>query len=117
MPDKEKENENRRIQLEVWLSQKKMSKKELAAKLGVTESAVYGWFSNTRIPEKRWQEMKAFFCKDFEQPEPGCIAVEVSFSEEDWQKLTADIPDGTDKVDFMRQAMMRLIKAARLPEA
>ena len=92
-----------------------MSKKELAAMLGVSESAIYGWFSNAKIPEKRWNEMKNYFCKDSEQPEPGCMAVQVEFSDEEWEKLAATIPDNIDKIEFVKKTMMQLIKAARLP--
>jgi hypothetical protein len=115
MPDNISENESRRIQLKVWLSQNQMSQKTLAATLGVSESAVYGWCSNHKIPDKRWQEMKSLFCKDSEQPEPGCIAVQVEFPDDEWEKITATIPDGIDKVEFVKQTMLRLIKAARLP--
>lgn len=114
MPEEISENERRRIQLDVWLSQSRMSKKELAAMIGVSESAVYGWFSNAKIPEKRWTEMKDYFCKGEEHPNPGCIAVQVEFSDEDWANISATFPDGVDKIEYAKKTMQNLIKAARL---
>ena len=115
MQDETTENDRRRIQLKVWLSQNQMSQRTLAATLGVSESAIYGWCSKKAIPEKRWLQMKDIFCKDSEQPEPGCIAVQIEFSDEEWEKIASTIPDGIDKVEFVKQTMLRLIKAARLP--
>lgn len=114
MPDDITENDNRRIQLDVWLSQNRMSKKELAAKLGVTESAVYGWFSNTRIPEKRWQQMKGFFSSDSEPPASGCIAVDFTFTDTEWNDLTADLPDNCDKKEAVKQRLLAFIHAAHI---
>lgn len=114
MQDETTENDRRRIQLKVWLSQNQMSQKTLATTLGVSESAIYGWCSKKLIPEKRWQQMKDLFCKDSEQPEPGCIAVQIEFSDEEWEKIASTIPDGVDKVAFVKNTMMKLIRAARL---
>lgn len=115
MLDSEKKNESRRVQLKVWLSQNSMSQKTLAATLGVSEAAVYGWCSNHKIPDKRWEQMQEIFCQDSEKPEPGCIAVQIEFSDEEWEKIASTIPDGVDKVEFVKETMLRLIKAARLP--
>lgn len=63
MPNTE-ENEKRRQQLDVWLAKRKMSRKQFAAELGVSEASVYGWLSNTIIPNKRWMQIEAFFAED-----------------------------------------------------
>lgn len=117
MPDNISENEKRRIQCEVWLSQRKMSKKELAQILEVGESSVYGWFSNTKIPEKRWIQIKKLLCNESEAPEPGCIAVNLSMSPEQWEELTKDMPEGSDKQKLLLDRMIAFTRAARLPKS
>ncbi|MBQ8238898.1 MAG: hypothetical protein IJZ39_12235 [Oscillospiraceae bacterium] len=55
------ELENKREQLDIWLRRSKLSRKQFAEEFRVSEATVYGWLSNTNIPEKRWESIRAFF--------------------------------------------------------
>ena len=108
MSDKDSEITQRRIQLGVWLTQRQMTKKQLAAQLGVSEASVYGWCSNTNIPDNRWQELKAFFSEG-EEPAPGCVALNVEIPDEEWESITAGMPEGVDKVEAVKKQMLAFI--------
>lgn len=81
-------DEKRRL-LNMWLARENLSRKELAARLQVSEASVYNWLSCTNIPEKRWLELKAMFEPETVQAQPKeqFRAVGVGFSDEELLKL------------------------------
>lgn len=81
-------DEKRRL-LNMWLARENLSRKELAARLQVSEASVYNWLSCTNIPEKRWLEIKAMFEPNEEQSQPieQFRAVGIGFSDEELLKL------------------------------
>ena len=82
MTAKEKEI---KAKIKYWLEVSEMSRKELADKLGVTESALNGWLATRSIPPARWEEIKEIFAK-YEQPERN-IVVGTSLSDEEFAKM------------------------------
>ncbi|MBR5887643.1 MAG: hypothetical protein IKZ07_05480 [Akkermansia sp.] len=113
MKENKTEAERRKIQLDIWLRQRQMTKRELAAVLGVTEHAVYGWCSNANIPEKRWGQIKELFGENTEV-KPGHIAVDFTFTEKEWAEITAGMPDGIDKEEAVKQKLLAFIRAAHI---
>lgn len=103
----------RRTQLNIWLASKNMSRKELADACNVSEATVYGWLSNTNISDKRWQELKTLF--ETNEPPPEHLPITLSFTDEEWEALTAHLPPDCDKVEVLKQQMLAIISALKLP--
>lgn len=104
-----------KTRLRVWLAESKTSRAELAEMLGVKLRTVEGWLG------KKGRDIpltKAELIEKIIKPanEPGCIAVSVSFTPEQWEMLTKNLPEGADKQEAVKQYIMGMIKAARLPD-
>lgn len=100
--------------LRLWLAETKTSRAELAEKLGVKLRTVEGWLgkkgrpiplTKTELIEKLIKPTNA----------PGCIAVSVSFTPEQWEELTKDMPEGADKQKLLVERLLAFTRAARLP--
>jgi transcriptional regulator with XRE-family HTH domain len=100
--------------LRLWLAETKTSRAELAEKLGVKLRTVEGWLgkkgrqiplTKTALIEKLIKPANA----------PGCIAVSVSFTPEQWEELTKDMPEGADKQKLLVERLLAFTRAARLP--
>ncbi len=48
--------------------------------------------------------------------EPGCIPVELKFTDEQWERLTAHIPDGPHKKELLIKQLMAMLEAMQLPK-
>lgn len=82
--------EQKRKQLNMWLARDSLTRKDLAARLQVSEASVYNWLSCTNIPEKRWAQIKAIFETEEknEAPEADLLrAVAVGFTSEELTDL------------------------------
>ena len=81
------ETEERRNQLRVWLAREGLTRKEFAARLGVSEASAYGWLSCTNIPNNRWKEITAFFETTEKQPESQRRVVGSTFTDEEISQM------------------------------
>lgn len=103
-----------KTRLRVWLAESKTSRAELAEMLGVKLRTVEGWLG------KKGRDIpltKAELIEKIIKPanEPGCIAVSVSFTPEQWEEVTKDMPENADKKKLAVERMLAFIRAARLP--
>jgi transcriptional regulator with XRE-family HTH domain len=103
---------NDRIQK--WLVKEGKSRSELAELLHVSPRTIDGWLGKKQrpIPFKMHQAIE-----DIIRPKanPGCLPLQVTFTSEEWELMTADLPEGVDKQEAVKQYLMGIIKAARLP--
>ena len=74
-----------RARIKYWLELYDMSRKELADKLGVTESALNGWLATRALPPARWEEIKSIF-EQYEEPERKRI-IGTSVSDEEYANM------------------------------
>jgi transcriptional regulator with XRE-family HTH domain len=103
---------NDRIQ--AWLIKEGKSRSEFAKMLHISPRTVDGWLGKVQrpIPHKMHEAIELIIAPP---SEPGCIAQEVAFTAEEWELLTKGLPDGADKQEAVKQYIMGIIKAARLP--
>ena len=79
------EDKKIRARIKYWLEVHDVSRRELADKLQVTESALNGWLSNKALPPARWEEIKTIF-EQYEEPERKRI-VGTSLSEKEFSDM------------------------------
>lgn len=73
--------DEKRAKLKAWLALHRLSRKEFSEKIGMSVTSINGWFSNTNIPDKKWEEVKALF-EEPENPSPVYHAVAVAIPED-----------------------------------
>ena len=101
--------------LQEWLNLSGTSRAELAAKLHVSPRTVESWLGRKHrpIPARLTTTIERIITPP---AEPGCIPLQLTFTDEEWERLTFDIPDGVDKEDVIKKRFMAVINALRLPE-
>lgn len=101
--------------LQEWLNLSGTTRAELAQKLNVGKRTVDSWLGKVHrpIPARLKGTIERIIAPS---AEPGCIAAQLSFTDEEWERLTSDIPDGVDKVEFVKQRFMAVINAMQLPK-
>ncbi len=105
--------ENRRMKLDIWLRKCRMSRKQFAEELNVSEASAYGWLSNTNIPDKRWDEIEDFFKRKgvVEEPKPICRAIGVVVWEKDAIKMDKIAEErGQTLAEFIRDCAVEETK-------
>lgn len=101
--------------LQEWLNLSGTSRAELAAKLNVGKRTVDSWLGKVHRPIPA--RLQATIERIIAPPaEPGCIAMQISFTDEEWAKLTSNLPDGIDKAEVVKQRFMAIINALELPK-
>lgn len=101
--------------LQEWLNLSGTTRAELAKKLHVHKRTVESWLGRVHRPIPN--RLRATIEKMIAPPaEPGCIPVSITFSPEEWEKMTAHIPDGSDKKETLKQQMLAMISALELPK-
>lgn len=101
--------------LKSWMKETKTTRAEVAKALGISPRTVEGWLSpsvNRHIPFKKMKAVEQLIAPT---NMPGHIAVQVTFTDEEWEELTKGLPDYVDKVAFVRSKMLALIEAAKWP--
>lgn len=103
---------NDRIQ--TWLIQEGKTRAEFAELLHISPRTVEGWLGKKQrpIPRKMHEAIEQIIAPAFE---PGCIAVNVTFTDEQWEEITKDMPETADKKKLVVERMLAFIRAARLP--
>lgn len=104
---------NERIQ--EWLNLTGITRQQFADTLHVSKRTVEGWLGNKPrpIPAKLHSTIEKLMTPP---AEPGCIPLQLFFSDEKWKKLTAHIPDGPDKKAILANQIMALLDAIQLPK-
>lgn len=103
------EDKKIRARIKYWLEVHEISRRELAEKLQVTESALNGWLSNKPLPPARWNEIKAIFEK-YEEPERNRI-IGTSLSEEEYTKMSEVAEKmGLSTDAFFRECILRQVR-------
>ena len=104
------ETEERRNQLRIWLAREGLTRKEFAARLGVSEASAYGWLSCTNIPNARWKEITAFFEKNTnEEQQVQRRVVGSTFTDAEislMEKAAGDVPLDL----FFRQSVLEMTR-------
>ena len=101
--------------LQEWLNLSGTTRAELAEKLHVHKRTVESWLGRVHRPIPN--RLRATIEKMIAPPaEPGCVPVSITFSPEEWEKMTAHIPDGSDKKETLKQQMLAMISALELPK-
>ena len=106
------ETEKRRTQLDVWMAKRGITRKQLAIELGVSEASVYGWLSNTNIPDKRWEDLKAFFSEEEEEKpilEFRAVSFVASKVDEENIRKVADMC-GMSVDEFVRETILQKVR-------
>lgn len=102
--------------LKIWLVKTGTTREELAAKLNLSRRTVEGWLqkSNPRpLPLRLRPAIEELIAPT---AEPGCIPVELTFTDEQWERLTAHIPDGPNKKEQLVKQIMAMLEAMQLPK-
>ena len=102
--------------LQDWLTKTGTSRADLATQLHVSVRTVESWLGqkNTRpIPKN-----KRDIIEDIIRPkhEPGCIAQQLTFTDEEWKLLTEDLPEGVDVHEVLKEMVIALRKATQIPK-
>lgn len=103
------ETEERRNQLRIWLAREGMTRKEFAARLGVSEASAYGWLSCTNIPNTRWKEITAFFEKETDKEPQQRRVVGATFTDDEI-KLMEKAANGIPLDLFFRQSALEMTR-------
>ena len=103
--------------LKIWLIKTGTTRDELAAKLNLSRRTVEGWLqkSNSRPLPLRLRPLIEEIIAP--KAEPGCIPVELKFTDEQWSRLTAHIPEGPHKKELLIKQLMAMLEAMQLPKA
>ena len=101
--------------LQHWLTQTGTSRAELAEKLHVSKRTVDNWLGQKSrpIPGSKQAVIEAIIAP---QSLPGHIAVNIPFTEDQWQIIADSIPEGVDKKEYVKNILLAMFKAARIPE-
>lgn len=96
----------KRRQLNSWLAQAGMNRKDFAAQFGVSEASVYNWLSCTNIPDKRWKQIKEFFSKTDNEATPEQFrVVGAAFSDEEVERMK-EAANGMSLEAYFRQCIL-----------
>lgn len=102
--------------LQEWLNLSGTSRAALAEKLNVGKRTVDSWLGKVHRPIPA--RLKTTIERIIAPPaKPGCIAAQLNFNEEEWERLTAGLPDDIDKVEFVKQRFMAIINAMQMPKS
>lgn len=102
--------------LQEWLNLSGTSRAELAAKLHVSPRTVESWLGRVHrpIPARLRSTIERLIAPP---AEPGCIPLQLTFTDEEWERLTFDIPEGVNKEEVIKQRFMAVISALKLPKS
>ena len=103
---------NRRLQ--DWLTQTGTSRAQLAEQLHVSVRTVESWLGHKNprpIPRNKVDTIERIIAP---KSDPGCIAVQLHFPVEKWERITANLPPGVDPSEAVTQQLMALIDAANI---
>lgn len=102
--------------LQIWLNETGTTRQELAERLHISHRTVEGWLGKKPrpIPQRMHATIERLIAP---VPEPGCIPVQLVFSDDQWERLTAHLPDGSDKKELLKQQIMALLEALQLPKS
>lgn len=101
--------------LQEWLNLSGTTRAELAQKLNVGKRTVDSWLGKVHRPIPA--RLKGTIERIIAPPaEPGCIAAQLTFTDEEWERLTSGLPDNVDKVEFVKQRFMAVINAMQMPK-
>lgn len=104
--------ETKRAKLKSWLALRRMSRKDFAKQIGMSFTSINGWFSNTNIPDKKWQEIKALFeaeNKPAKQPVFRVVAFAVPEEDHEMFCKAAETQDLSVE-EFVRQSSLEAVK-------
>lgn len=108
------ELDDKRTQLDIWLRKSRMTRKQFAEEFGVSEATAYGWLSNTNIPLRRWDDIRAFFLKKGvveEKPKWEWRAIPVLVTSPEAKRMEeAAAICGEELKDFIRRAALEETK-------
>ena len=102
--------------LQEWLNLSGTSRAELASKLHVGKRTVDSWLGKVHrpIPARLRSTIERLIAPP---AEPGCIPLQLTFTDEEWERLTFDIPEGVNKEEVVKQRFMAVISALKLPKS
>ncbi len=109
--------DTKRAKLKSWLALNRMSRADLADKLGMSVTSINGWFSNTNISDRKWTEIKRLFEVQTDAPDSRMVDPEqlkvvatiFTASDLDRLKTAADIL-GISVEELVRQSALERIR-------
>lgn len=104
--------ETKRAKLKSWLALHRMSRKDFAAKIGMSFTSINGWFSNTNIPDKKWKEIKAFFEAEATPSKPPVFRIIAFTVPEEDHAMFSEAAEKQDLSieEFVRQSSLEVAR-------
>lgn len=101
--------------LQEWLNLSGTTRAELAEQLHVNKRTVDSWLGRVHrpIPARLRATIEKLIAPT---ADPGCLPVNITFTESEWESLTSHLPSDCDKKEVFKQQILAMINALKLPK-